>query len=319
MNNRRMIFIALMFLAAIVACVVPGLQAASTPIPAPTVDPAQIEAMVAETVSVARVQTEQAVPSPISTSTSIPTSTLASTITFTPIPASTETTQITQITPQSTSQSTSTPQATQTANPSQSTLTKQTNGSMLFADDRAGYAVNLPTGWLAVRVNGQEYQPSLSLGETSNANIQQSLLGIKGEDPNVFRLLSIDTQAAHIQNDFVSEIRFVLDEKKSIALSTDADLQTVAQKIPTSATVFRFEVTSVKIITSVGGTKFGVIEAKSSFTNATGAEVIIYQKQVFFKVKTGTQMITFTTLADLKDTLLPFFDSMLETVKVAEK
>ena len=316
MNNRRMIFIALMFLAAIVACVVPGLQAASTPIPAPTVDPAQIEAMVAETVSVARVQTEQAVPSPISTSTSIPTSTLASTITSTPIPASTETTQII---PQSTSQSTSTPQATQTANPSQSTLTKQTNGSMLFADDRVGYTVNLPTGWLAVRVNGQEYQPSLSLGETSNANIQQSLLGIKGEDPNVFRLLSIDTQAAHIQNDFVSEVRFVLDEKKSIALNTDADLQTIAQKIPTSATVFRFEVTSVKIITSVSGTKFGVIEAKSSFTNATGAEVIIYQKQVFFKVKTGTQMITFTTLADLKDTLLPFFDSMLETVKVAEK
>ena len=316
MNNRRMIFIALMFLAAIVACVVPGLQAASTPIPAPTVDPAQIEAMVAETVSVARVQTEQAAPSPISTSTSIPTSTPASTVTSTPIPASTETTQIT---PQSTPQSTSTSQATQTANPSQSTLTKQTNGSMLFVDDRAGYAVNLPTGWLAVRVNGQEYQPSLSLGETSNANIQQSLLGIKGEDPNVFRLLSIDTQAAHIQNDFVSEIRFVLDEKKSIALSTDADLQTVAQKIPTSATVFRFEVTSVKIITSVGGTKFGVIEAKSSFTNATGAEVIIYQKQVFFKVKTGTQMITFTTLADLKDTLLPFFDSMLETVKVTEK
>ena len=316
MNNRRMIFIALMFLAAIVACVVPGLQAASTPIPVPTVDPAQIEAMVAETVSVARVQTEQAAPSPISTSTSIPTSTPASTVTSTPIPASTETTQIT---PQSTSQSTSTPQATQTANPSQSTLTKQTNGSMLFADDRAGYAVNLPTGWLAVRVNGQEYQPSLSLGETSNANIQQSLLGIKGEDPNVFRLLSIDTQAAHIQNDFVSEIRFVLDDKKSIALNTDADLQTTAQKIPTSATVFRFEVTSVKIITSVSGIKFGVIEAKSSFTNATGAEVIIYQKQVFFKVKTGTQMITFTTLADLKDTLLPFFDSMLETVKVTEK
>jgi hypothetical protein len=305
-----MIFIALMFLATIVACVVPGLQTASTPIPAATVDPAQIEAMVAETVSVAMVQTEQSVSSPTPMPVSISTSTPESTITSTP--TSTETSSLT--TPQSTSQTT--PQATSQANPSQSTLTKQSDGLMLFADDRAGYSAKLPAGWLAVRVNGQEYQPAFSLGETSNTNIQQSLLSIKGEDPNVFRLLAVDTQAAHIQNDFVSDIRFVLDEKKSISLSTDADLQAIAQKIPASATVFRFEVTSVKIVTSANGTKFGVIEAKSSFTNSAGADVGIYQKQVFFKVKTGTQTITFTTISNLKDTLLPIFDAMLETVKV---
>jgi hypothetical protein len=62
-----------------------------------------------------------------------------------------------------------------------------------------------------------------------------------------------------------------------------------------------------------------VIEAKSSFTNPAGVDVPIYQKQVFFNAKTGTQSIIFTTVTDLKQTTLPAFDTMLETVKIVSK
>jgi hypothetical protein len=215
---------------------------------------------------------------------------------------------------------TSTPAPTETPlPPSQSTLTKQADGSLLFADARAGYEIKLPAGWLAVRVNEQEYLDAFSLEEAANTNIQQSLLSVQTEDPNAFRLLAIDTKAAHIQNDFVTDMRFVLDEKKTISLSSDADLKAIAEKVPASATVFRFEVTSVKIATTANGTKLGVIEAKSSFENASGANVAIYQKQVFFNVKTGTQSIIFTPVTDLKQTTLPAFDTMLETIYLNAK
>jgi len=128
----------------------------------------------------------------------------------------------------------------------------------------------------------------------------------------------MDTKAAHIQNDFVTDMRFVLDEKKAISLSSDADLKAIADKVSASATVFRFEVTSVKIVTTASGTKLGVIEAKSSFENAAGANVAIYQKQVFFNTKSGTQSIIFTTVTDLKQTTLPAFDTMLETIDLAK-
>ena len=297
MNNRRTFFIALIFLATIVACIVPGLPTASAPILAPTVDTGRLETMIAGTVSAAIAQTEQAQPTsttstPIPTSTTTPTS--ASTPTTTPAPTET---------------------STATASPSQSTLTKQEDGSTLFADNHADYNIKLPSGWLVVRINEKEYRDAFSLGEAANTNIQQTLLGVQKEDPNVLRLLAIDTQAGHIQNDFVTDIRFILDESKNISLSSDSDLQAIAKQIPISATVFRFEVTSVKIITSANGTQFGVIEAKSSFTSATGADVTIYQKQVFFNVKEGMQSIIFTTVDGLKETLLPGFDAMLETIK----
>jgi hypothetical protein len=298
MNNRRTFLIALIFLAAITACVVPGLPAASTPLPTLTVDTGRIAMMVAGTVSAVVAQTEQAQP----ISTPIP---AAATFTFTSTPASTST-------------SAPLPTATPTpqSSPSQSTLTKQADGSILFTDEYAYYEIIMPAGWLTVRVNEKEYLDAFSLQEAANTHVQQSLLSVQNEDPNVFRLLAIDTQAAHIQNEFVTDMRFVLDEEMDISLNSDEDLQAIAQEIPTSAAVFRFEVTSVKIFTSASGIDFGVIEARSSFTNAVGIDVAIYQKQVFFNVPVGTQSITLTTVADLKDTLLPAFDAMLETVEI---
>jgi|GEM_PF-439139 len=306
MNNRRTVFIALTFLATIIACVAPGLPTASAPVPAPTVDTVRIETMVAGTVSAAIAQTAQAQP----TVTNTPRSTSTTSPSSTPIPPTVAVTS----TANSTAAATGTVVAT--VSPSQSTLTKQADGSMLFADGRAGYEIKLPSGWLSARINEQEYLDAFSLEESANTNIQQALLSVQKEDPNVFRLLALDTKAAHIQNDFVTDMRFVLNEKKTISLSSDADLQAIAKDISAFATVFRFEVTSVKVVTLASGMQFGVIEAKSSFTNPSGADVGVYQKQVIFNVKTGTQSIIFTTVSDLKETLLPAFDAMIETIKV---
>jgi hypothetical protein len=288
MNNRRTIFIALIFLATIAACAMPGFSTASTPLAAPTVDTGRVATMVAGTVSAAIAETEQAAPKP--TATAVSTATLA--------PTETPTSQVSL---------------------SKSTLTKQGDGSVLFADERAGYEIKLPVGWLTVRINEKEYLDAFSLAEAANTNIQQALLSVQNEDPNAFRLLAIDTKAAHIQNDFVTDMRFVLDEKKNISLNSDVDLQAIAQNVSATVTVFRFEVTSVKIITYANGLKLGEIEARSSFQNAAGVEVTIYQKQIFFNAKTGTQSIIFTTVADLKDSLLPVFDAMIETIdRIAE-
>jgi hypothetical protein len=292
MNNKRTFFIALMFLATITACVVPGLPTATPPVFAPTVDTGSIETMVAGTVSAAITQTAQAQP------TATPTSADTATVSPTPVPTETPTPQV---------------------SPSQSMLVSQEDGSLLFVDERAGYEIKLPIGWLAVRVNEQEYLNAFSLEDYADENIQQTLLSVQEEDPNTFRLLVIDTTGGHIQNDFVTDARFVLDETKTISLSSDADLQAIAQEIPASATAFRFEVTSVNIITPASGIPFGVIEAKSSFENTAGADVTIYQKQVFFNLKSGTQSIIFTTVTDLKETTLPAFDTMLETVKITTK
>jgi hypothetical protein len=202
---------------------------------------------------------------------------------------------------------------------SQSALIKQENGSFLFVDNRAGYEIKLPAGWLVVRINEKEYLDAFGLNEAANTHVQQALLSVQNENPNVLRLFAVDTQPSHIQNEFVSDMRFVFEEGKSISLDSGEDLQTIAEKIPTSATVFRFEVTSVTLVVAASGMQFGVIESKSAFENAGGIDVPLYQKQVFFNTRGGLQTITLTTLADLNPILLPAFDSMLEAVNLIAK
>ncbi len=302
MNSRRTFLMGPILLAIILACVVPGLPTTSAPLPAPTADSDAIETMVAGTVSAAIAQTHQSIPSPspvviVVTASADSTPTVASS----PTPTST-------ITPAFT--------ATSTQSPSQSALTRHEDGSILFRDDLAGYKIKLPPGWLAIRVKEKEYLDAFSLAEAANTHVQQSLLGIQNEDPNILRLFAIEP--ARIQNEFVTDMRFVLDKGTHISLGTDADLQSIAAKIPDTATVFRFEMTSVKMGVSDSGVSFGVIEAGSSFTSAAGIDVALYQRQVFFNAPAGRQSIVFTTVADLKDTLLPAFDSMLRTIEILQ-
>ncbi|CAG0996497.1 hypothetical protein ANAEL_02626 [Anaerolineales bacterium] len=319
MNKRWTFFIAPIFLTIVLACVVPGLSTSSTstPMPTLTVDAGAIETMVAGTVSAAIAQTEQSMPGLATASviiiTATPTPTSASTATSISTPTST-------FTFTSTPTSTSTLTATSTSEvlgPSKSVLYRREDGSVLFSDRLAQYEVKLPGGWLAARINEKEYRDALLLEEAANTHIQQALLGVQNEDPNSLRLYAIDT--SHIQNEFVSDMRFVFDATKRIPLNSDVELQAIAAKIPETATVFRFEVTSVKIVKSARGMDLGMIETKSSFTSALGVDVPIYQKRVFFNVPAGTQSITFTTVADLKEMLLPAFDAMLETINPIEK
>ena len=167
-----------------------------------------------------------------------------------------------------------------------------------------------------MRVNEQEYFDALKLAEAADPNIQKSLQGINTKDPNTFRLLAIDTQDGHVQSEFVTDINFIWDEQKEISFDSDEDLQAIAEELSAEPATFRFEVASVQIITAANGIQIGVIEAKSSFTDTSDAEVSIYQKQVFFKVKTGTQSIIFTTVEGLKEATLPAFDAILETISL---
>lgn len=283
MDHRRISFISLIFLTTVMACVVPGLPTASAPVFAPTVDTGRSGTMVAETVSAAITQTEQAYPTP----TLVPTSTVTHTVSATPTSAT--------IT-------------------SGSALTTQADGSTVFVDDLAGYEVTIPDGWLTVRVDGQEYSDALTLAETADLNIQETLLGIKTRDPNTFRLLAVDTQDGHIQNEFVTDIHFILDDQ--LSFDSIEDLQSIAEELPNAPTAFRFEVTTIQTVIAPGGIQFGLIEAKSSFISTSGDEIGIYQKQVFFKAKTGTQSIVFTTVDGLKEITLSAFDAMLETIKL---
>jgi hypothetical protein len=277
MNNRRTFFIVLTFFSALVACVVPGLQPALVPTPAPAVDNSIVlSTMVAETVSAAIVLTEQVLLTPEAMPTITPT-----------IPPTAE------------------------IIPAGSTLTIQEDGTTLFVDERAGYQITVPAGWLAVRIDQQEYRDALTVAP----DVQKSLADIQNNDPNTFRLYALDTQDGHVVNEFFTNINIVWDEQGAVLLNNDEALKARAAQL--AETTPGLEILSTKFITTSNNVLVGLIELKTPAKNSSDAEITAFQKQAIFNGKTGTVAVTVSTVEELKETIFPVFDAMLETIKVA--
>lgn len=279
MNNKLSILLALFVLAAILSCIVPGLPRA-TLAPTLTLTPdSRLPNMVEDMVAAALTQTVQALPL-------IPSPTLIPESTFTPTP---------------------------TMPPSiGSSLTAQENGATLFVDERLGYKVVIPQGWLAVRINEQEYFDALKLPETSDPALQSALAWVKNGDPVKLRLFVLDMHREHIKDENITSIQFIWDDKQVINFNSEAEIQAVADELAKQVTGLK--VTSVEVMITHTRMQFGVIESETkSISTAT-----LRQKRVFFKTGSGTVTALLTTVKELTAEVIPAFDALMDTVSLVQ-
>ena len=282
MDNRRTLLIALFLLMTILACALPGGSAPTEP--APLSESAQLETMVVETVTAAIAETQRAAPKPTST-------------------------------PRPTLGPTQTPTATAHTGSTGSSLTAQADGTMLFVDDVAHFQLNVSPGWLPVRINEQEYYDAFSLPVASDAAVQRALMNIKTLDPNTFRLFVYDLQDGHMINGVITSVNFVWDPQGSITLDGEAGIKEAASKL--SASIPNLNVDSYSVsATTTNGIPIGIILSNIPGKTFQGTDVVLFQKQVYLNLPAGTLVVSFTTEQNFKDATLPFFDTMVETIKL---
>jgi hypothetical protein len=273
MNNKHIFTLALLLIFAS-GCVVPGLSTpAATPLPksTPTAD-SLLPTLVAEKVYAALTQTAQALP---------PTST--------PEP--------------------STPTATVTATPPVgSSLTIQDDNSTFFIDERAGYTVFIPPGWLVVRPNQPEFLSALATYQTSDPLMYEALKKIEAEDQSVLRLFALNIQEKGAPGEPIATLKFILDETRGISFNSDQDLQALADELVKATP--GMEVTAVDILLPPTGMQFGALES------ITDGDVTLHEKRVYFMSKTGMAYAWLTTGESLKATLFPAFDAIMDTLRL---
>lgn len=277
MMNKKIMFAVSVLLLTMLACAIPGQGTASTP--APTVDPVQINAMVAETVSAVLEQTALA-----------PTAAQPATATSEPIPTPTPNLVL------------------------QSSITSQPDGTNFFVDEEAGFNISIPPGWLPVRIDQIEYYDSFSLPQATDPNVQTALLNINTLDPNVYRLFIFDLQDGHLQSGFVNNINIVWKLDTSISLETEDQIKATAEALPSA--VPGLVVTSSSISKTASNISIGMILSEINSQNSDGSQLILFQKQVILNVEAGLLILTFTTEQGIKDATLPFFDTMIESLKL---
>jgi hypothetical protein len=207
---------------------------------------------------------------------------------------------------------TPTPTATETPTPTPrisvngTMLVMDEDGSALFTDYTAGIQMVIPAGWLPLRVNEQEYyQAFTSEIAASNPAIGQRLTQIQDADLNNFRLDAIDVREGHTINGILSDIyiNFYSGDARS--------LEQVAQAEGKKKSAFKnYLFLNRGYPKTSDGTRTLVIDR--TWTQDQTRK--IFQRSVFFSLPTGVLVLNLYSHKDIKDTVLPDFDQVVNSV-----
>lgn len=234
--------------------------------------------------------------------------------TFTNTPTITPT-----FTPSPTSTSTPTPTLTPTPTPLPTGVVKagQPGGGTLVTDYDAGYTVEISADWLVVPATVEDLEQMSEGLKSTNPDLAKAMQGMKSVDTDALRLMAFNQDKATQSGTMITNVNVMIQQEAMIlALPLDFFLDLNLEQIKSS-------LPSVKVLSSgisknANGVEIGVIEIELKATTTVGNSVTAYEKLVF--VKTGTAMCIFTFAGPnaLRESLVPVFDEVIDTIQLFE-
>lgn len=247
------------------------LPPAVAPQPIPTTDPNRLSTMVAGTSAVLMTQTAQ-----------------AAELLVTP---------------------TETPYATPTRPTSGSVLTVRPDGATYFADALTGLELVIPTGWMALRIGEQEYYAAWADETSLRLGFTNILTNFSGQDPNIVRLIALDTQDGHSQTLFPANVilqtghSFTLEEAIRIQLEHHRAVFNDFELVAHSAGELSTGIPSVSLETAYNG-----------MSVSTGEEIRVYEKFILFSANGKTTSIKIETLDAIRAVTSPQFEQIVASL-----
>ncbi len=203
---------------------------------------------------------------------------------------------------------TSTPADSVTATPkislSGTSLFLRDDQTTLFTDYTAGIEITIPSGWMPVRINEQEYLDAYSSNAAADQAVRDRLNRLQTLDPAFFRLDAIDVQAGHVFNGAVTDINIIFQENDARSLEEVSKAENDFKK-----PFINYQVISSSYQQAANGMQTLVIEQR--WDSPTGTA---YYKGIFFKLPSGLVVFDFYTPLDFKDTVLPDFDKVVNSL-----
>jgi hypothetical protein len=204
------------------------------------------------------------------------------------------------------------PTATETQTPAPSisvngtTLTMNEDGSAIFTDYKAGIQLIIPAGWLPLRVNEQEYYQAFTSDLTSmNPAIGERLTQIQDANLDNFRLDAIDIRDGHTVNGVLTDmnVNFYPGDARSLEQMAEAE-----GKKKSAFKNYLF--LNRGYPKTPDGTRTLVIDR----TWTQDQTKKMFQRSVFFSLPTGALVLNLYANKEFKDTVLPDFDQVVNSL-----
>jgi hypothetical protein len=247
--------------------------------PAPAQDPNALSTFIAGTAQVLAVQTEQAA--------------LLTAPSFTPSPVPTETLIPT---PEISVEKTS--------------LVTQSDQSTVFTDYKAGIQVTFPAMWMPFRVGEKEYYKVWESDFIkNNQTYMDDLSQLQTSDVAVFRLFAFDVRPGYIFNERYSGINVVYH---------GGDFRTMEEWLSVQKEKPQFADHEL-ISTTFRDTPNGIHALVLEHRIGTSENRSTYYREVFFSVPSGTVFIDSYSDFEFRETVIPDFDQVVDSIVLLEQ
>lgn len=185
-------------------------------------------------------------------------------------------------------------------------LVKMEDQSTLFVDHKAGIQLLIPAGWMPLRVNEEEYyQAFTSDVAAANPALSQHLTQIQDMDLNIFRLDAIDVREGHTSNGILTDmdVNFYAGDTRSLE-------QLAAAEGKKKSAFKNYLFLNRGYPKTADGTRILVIDR--TWTQDPSKK--LFQRSVFFTLPTGALVLDLYSDKDFKDTVLPDFEQVINSV-----
>ncbi|MEW6402523.1 MAG: hypothetical protein AB1649_12040 [Chloroflexota bacterium] len=279
--KQRIFLILPTFLLAATACVLPGQTI-------PTIDPASLSTIVAETASAA--QTQTAAP-----------------------PA------------QATLPDTAVPEATATESPvpvpgvTNSALEKASDGTSKYTDYDAGFEVTFPKGWLAVRPNTEEYNEALANAQASNEMLYNLLTDDQTFYDAEFDRLNSYPLRPDIEKNTAFGFSYLQWNKRNVTALDSFSMGGYVRELESSVDFPGFRVDVSRLYENVNGVLMIEIGGRRTIADNQGGYIPFYMTVIYFKpIPDSMGRVTITYLQDFQASIGQDVALIMESIKLLE-
>ena len=178
--------------------------------------------------------------------------------------------------------------------------------SAVFIDHKAGIQLIIPAGWFPMRVNEEEYYRAFTLDVVlQNPAFSDHLTRIQDANLDKFRLDATDIRDGHTPDGILSNFKVMFEpgDLRSLERWEQAERD---RHHPFA----NFKFISASYPHTTNGTKVLVIEQSWS----AGKIHTVYYQGVFFSLQSGTVILDFYANNDFKDTILPEFEQVVNSL-----
>jgi hypothetical protein len=174
----------------------------------------------------------------------------------------------------------------------------------VFTDREAGIEFVIPAGFMPVRVNEQEYYEAFSSNAATDPLIYDRLVQIQNADTTQFRLDAIDIRPGHVFNGIITDFHYVFKA------NDPRGLEEISENLRSADSIWvNYEFTSSRYEQAANGIKILVVERK--YGPPTEA---IFHRSIVFKIPSGMIVLDFYSPLDFKDTVLPDFEKVVNSL-----